>query len=198
MVRSLHHSDGTPFAAGGRGINIYVYNPDMSAAPTLVPVDEYLHTLYRPDCDYVDGLVLERNAGEKDHSKLQQGIWLYLWQRRKSWNIFPIIEQRVQISPARYRVPDVCVVAGPEPDEQIFTQPPFLCIEILSPEDRMSRMQQRIADYLAFGVSYVWVVDSQTRAAWIYTSGSMREVRDGIMRAENPEIAVPLNEVFEQ
>jgi len=35
---------------------------------TLVSVDEYLHTSYDPDCDYVDGAIVERNVGERDHS----------------------------------------------------------------------------------------------------------------------------------
>jgi Uma2 family endonuclease len=88
-------------------------------------------------------------------------------------------------------------VLGPEPDEQIFTKPPFLCIEVLSPEDRMSRMQDRINDYLAFGVAYVWVVDPRTRKAWVYTSEAMREVRDGVLRTENPELTVLLEALFE-
>src|SRR5207248_153563 len=95
---------------------------------------------------------------------------------------------RVRVSATRYRVPDICVVAGPEPDEQVFTSPPFLCIEVLSPEDRVSRMQQKIDDYLSFGVSCVWVVDPRTRKAWIYTAEGMREVRDGMLRTESPEI----------
>jgi Uma2 family endonuclease len=168
----------------------------MSTPSTLVSIEEYLHTDYEPDCDYVDGVLVDRIVGEKDHSKLQKEILLYLHHRRVLWNIFVIQELRVQVSRTRYRVPDICVVAGPEPDEQILTKPPFLCIEILSPEDRMSRMQQRIDDYLAFGVSYVWVIDPQTRKAWIYTAELMREVRDGVLRTENPDIAVPLQEVF--
>ena len=38
---------------------------------TLTSVEEYLSTLYRPDCDLVDGALIERNVGQKDHSKLQ-------------------------------------------------------------------------------------------------------------------------------
>lgn len=169
----------------------------MGGATTLVSVGEYLHTVYRPDCDYVDGILVERNVGEKDHGKLQREILVYLHERRKLWNIFVIPELRVQVSPTRYRVPDICVGVGPEPDEQIFTKPPFLCIEVLSPEDRMSRMQDKIDDYLTFGVAYVWVVDPQTRKAWIYTSEAMREVRDGVLRTEKPELTVPLEALFE-
>lgn len=168
----------------------------MGALPAPVSVDDYLRTVYRPDCDYVDGIMEDRNVGEKDHGKVQQEILFYLRERRKNWNIFVIQEQRVRVSATRYRVPDVCVVAGPEPDEQIFTHPPFLCIEILSPEDRMSRMQEKISDYLTFGVSYVWVIDPQTRRAWTYTLRQMWEVSDGVLRTESPDIAVPLAELF--
>ena len=53
----------------------------MSTA-TLVSVDEYLATSYRPDCDFVDGVVIERNLGTKDHSKLQGEIFAWFRDRR--------------------------------------------------------------------------------------------------------------------
>src|SRR5947209_1116935 len=92
----------------------------MGTSHTLIPVNEYLQTAYRPDCDYVDGELVERIVGEKDHSKVQREILFYLHERRELWNIFAIQEQRLQVSRTRYRVPDVCVIVGPEPDEQIF------------------------------------------------------------------------------
>ena len=93
-------------------------------------------------------------------------------------------------------MPDICVLAGGKPTEQIFTRPPLLCIEILSPEDTMSRMQERISDYLTFGVSHVWVLDPRTRRAYDYTSTGMREAKDGVLRTEDPQIDVPLAEIF--
>lgn len=60
----------------------------------------------------------------------------------------------------------------------------------------MSRMQVKIDDYLAFGVSYVWVIDPQTRKAWVYTADLIREVRDGQLRTERPDITVPLHSLF--
>jgi Uma2 family endonuclease len=168
----------------------------MSAAPNWVPVDEYLHNSYHPDCDYVDGTLVERNVGEKEHAKVQQEVIFYFRERRRVWGIFVMQEQRVQISPHRYRVPDVCVVLGPEPDEQIFTKPPFLCVEILSPEDRIGRVHEKIDDYLRFGVRFVWVIDPYERKAWIYAPDETREVRDGLLRTWDPEWIVPLAEVL--
>ena len=57
------------------------------AAGTQISVEEYLHTVYRPDCDYVDGVVEERNLGERDHSWIQGrlvGFFLPDLRRRAS------------------------------------------------------------------------------------------------------------------
>ena len=156
---------------------------------------EYLSTSYSPDCDYVDGVLVERNVGEKDHSRAQGLLVGYLVNRRKEWKIHVFPEQRVQIKPSRFRVPDVCVVAGAEPDEQILTTPPLVCVEILSPDDRWSRMQEKIDDYLSFGVRHVWVIDPRSRKAYEFTAAGMHEVPE--LRTQNPEIVVPLQALFE-
>lgn len=163
---------------------------------TIIAVEEYLSTSYRPDREYVDGVVLERNLGERDHSALQGFLTAFFMNHRKALGIHVFPEQRVQVTPRRFRVPDVCVVAGPRPQEQIFTHPPFLCIEIVSKDDRMSEMQERIADYLTFGVKHVWVVDPRTRRAYMHTVDGSREVKDGFLRTTSPDIAVPIAELF--
>jgi len=166
------------------------------ASRTLISVEEYLRTSFRPDCDYVDGEVVERNMGERDHSSLQMSILMFLGSRRTQLGIEVFPEQRVQISPRRFRVPDICVVLG-HTDEQILTKPPFLCIEILSPEDRMSRMEERADDYLAMGVPYVWVLDPAKRRAWTITSAEgWREVKIDVLKTHDPAIEVPLSEIF--
>ena len=119
----------------------------------------------------------------------------YLYNRRQELGIHVVPEQRVQVQPTRFRVPDVCVVSGKEPSEQILTSPPFLCVEILSKDDRMSEMQERIDDYLSFGARYVWLVDPRTKRAQVYTSEGSHEVKDAL-RTRDPEIVVPLLELF--
>jgi Uma2 family endonuclease len=166
-------------------------------AGTLISVGEYLHSSYHPDREFIDGSILERCLGERDHSELQGEFIVYLARLRRKLGIHAYPEQRVQVSATRFRVPDVCIVVGLKPTEQIFTKPPFVCIEILSKDDRLSEMQQRIDDYLRFGVPYCWVVDPREHRAWVYTSEGCREVADGLLRTENPEIVVPLAEVFD-
>ena len=56
-------------------------------------------------------------------------------------------------------------------------------------------MRQRVEDYLASGVPYVWILDPATRQAWHCTPGGMQEVAD--LRTENPETLVPVCDLFE-
>src|SRR5580704_11274558 len=90
---------------------------------------------------------------------------------------------------------DAGVVAGSAPAGPIVQEPPFLCIEILSPSDRMAEMQERIDDYLSFGVRYVWLIHPRTRRAFVYTSERVLEVKDGVLRTDGPDICVPLAEL---
>ena len=161
----------------------------------LVSVHEYLTTSYDPDCDYVDGVLVERNVGENDHGKMQRALLLFLHARRNDWGIDTYPEQRVQVSPTRFRVPDICVVLG-KATEQIFTKPPFICIEILSPEDRLAATQEKVQDYLEMGVPYIWLIDPRKQKAWRCTGNDLNEVSE--LRTENPDIVVPLPALFEE
>src|SRR6266545_2215217 len=97
------------------------------ATSSIFSLNEYLSTSYRPDCDYVDGVLLERNLGEYDHARLQLAVAGYYLFRRKEWGIEVVAEQRVQVSPTRFRVPDVCVIIDEGQPEQIFRTPPLAC-----------------------------------------------------------------------
>lgn len=163
----------------------------MSAA-TVVPLSEYLNTSYRPDCDYLEGELLERNVGEWDHARLQMLLSRYLSNREKQWGILVVPEQRVQVKAKRFRVPDITVLTGTRPAGGIITEPPFLCVEILSPSDRIVEMQDRIRDYLGFGVRYVWLIDPVTRLTFVHTPDGVQQVKDGVLSTKDPDISVSL------
>jgi Uma2 family endonuclease len=172
------------------------YDEGMGAA-ALVSVEEYLSTSYDDaDWEYVDGEVLERNLGEIDHSDIQGSALFYLRRRYKhlAW-VGP--EVRVQVKARRFRVPDVSVVLGPKPAGRIVKTPPFIAIEVLSPEDRADRMQTKIADYLEFGVQYIWLLDPETKTAIVYTRNGITAVTEGVLRTAEPVIELPLAELFQ-
>jgi Uma2 family endonuclease len=166
-------------------------------ASVLISEYEYLHSSYDPDCELVDGHLLERNVGERDHSILQRELIYLFRSRRKDWKVQAFPEQRVRLASGRYRVPDVCVYKDPAPRDPVFSTPPFIAIEILSSEDRMSRVRQKIDQYLVFGVPYVWIIDPSTRKADVYTPQLFCEAKDLVLRTEDPQIEVRLADIFQ-
>jgi len=106
-----------------------------------------------------------------------------------------VVEVRLQVTPTRFRIPDVMVLSSDAPREEIVRTPPLLCIEILSPEDRMSRIMERVRDYFQIGVPVCWIIDLANRSAWVATPGQLTEPADGILRAG--EIEMSLAEVLE-
>jgi Uma2 family endonuclease len=160
----------------------------------LVSVEEYLSSSYEPDCDYVDGVLEERNLGEFDHANLQTAISAYLRSRARSWNVRVVVEQRIRVSAKRFRVPDVCVFLRDGEIEQVPTKPPLVCIEVLSPEDRWSRVEKRIEDFLAMGVEKVWVFEPQERRVFECTRSGRREVLEDLLVA--PPISIRISELM--
>lgn len=157
---------------------------------TLIPIEEYLRTSYSPDREYIDGQIVKRNLGEKTHGTVQSNLILFFGNRRKELGIREYPEQRVQVSPTRFRIPDVTVVKAPVPAEQIFTSPPHLCIEILSKDDTMQYMQEKIDDYIYFGVPYVWIINPKNRKGYVVTSAgwwkpNLVSSRPGIPRSSS-------------
>jgi Uma2 family endonuclease len=165
------------------------------AAGTQISIEEYLHTVYRPDCDYVDGVVEERNLGERDHSWIQGNLVTFFRSQFRKTGITALPEWRFQTKPTRFRIPDVVVTRG-KPDEQILTRPPLLCIEILSSEDRVSRTNLRIQEYLDFGVPVVWLVDPAERRVWVYRKNGMEEATESVS-LDGTDITVPFSEIFD-
>ncbi len=165
------------------------------AVGTLISVEEYLNTSYRPDCDYVDGEVRERNLGEFDHSSMQGEIIFWLRSHYSGLGRRVLPEQRVQVKPTRFRIPDVCVLAEGAPREAVTRTPPLLCVEILLREDRMNEVVERLDDYFHMGVPVCWMIDPAKGRGWIATPGQLSEPSDGILRAG--DIEMPLSEVVE-
>jgi Uma2 family endonuclease len=118
-----------------------------------LPVEEYLRT----SPDYL-------------HSKTQ-GILIALFAAlRKAFPVFVCPELRVRVRSGLIRIPDVSVYYPNEPQESVPSTPPFVAIEILSPDDRMANVRSKLAEYRTWGVSYVWLVDPHSKRMYTWNA----------------------------
>src|SRR3984957_13115520 len=97
----------------------------------MVTVQEYLTTSYEADREYVDGELVERHSGEQPHSRVHGTMASLLLQNEREAGIRVLMSQRVQVSPTRFRVPDVCATLASDPRDPIVKHPRFLCVEVL-------------------------------------------------------------------
>jgi Uma2 family endonuclease len=100
----------------------------MATQPTFdkpVSVEEYLSAVYEHDCEYVDGVIEERDLGEFEHAFLQGVLAALFNNHRAEWGIICLPEQRVQTQRNHFRVPDVTILRVGAPREQIITHPPL-------------------------------------------------------------------------
>lgn len=147
-----------------------------TAIHAFVPVEIYLRSSqYEPDAEYVDGEIEERPMGEYDHASWQEAILLWFRQHAQEWNVRAKPELRLQVTPTRFRVPDVVVLDRSLPIEQVITHPPVAVFEILSPEDTMTRVMRKLGDYSAMGIPHIWVIDPATKLAYRYQTGQLQQ-----------------------
>ncbi len=159
-----------------------------------VSVEQYLHTSF-PDLDkeYRDGELVERSLPTFRHGLTQGLVGAFFGAHRKTHSLHACIGTRMRLRPGLYLIPDVAVFYPTEPGE-IPDFSPLIAIEVLSPDDRLSAVRDKLEEYRAWGVVHPWLVDPYSNR--LYTcDGGLTEVQ----ALSVPELSLELNasDVFE-
>jgi Uma2 family endonuclease len=160
---------------------------------TMVTLEEYLNTAYSPDREYVDGVVVERNVGERPHSFVQSRITVILSRNYPA--LFVWTEWRSRTRERRCRVPDVCVTLQ-DPGTDILEEPPFLVIEIPSRRDEMSDVLDKLKEYAAIGVPNIWLFDPRRQRAFTFAGNRLEEVTGPTIATSDAAVQLRLDDVF--
>ncbi len=166
------------------------------ACPVHISEDQYLHTSYRPDREWIDGAVTERFVGELPHSRLQKFFIRAFAAFEEELRAEVLPEQRVQVSPTRYRIPDICLVPVGGSDELIIRTPPILCVEILSREDRIVEVHGKLEDYRRMGVLSSWVIDPWRREAFSIHSNGNWDLVEQELSISGTKVRIRVQDVF--
>lgn len=168
----------------------------MATATISISLEEYLQTSYKPDCDFVDDHLEERNVGKFDHNRIQALVLQWFMSQEKQWNVIAVPEQRTQVSSSRVRIPDLCLIDANLPREQVTETSPLLCVEVLSPEDRLSRTTKVMDDFAAMGVENLWIIDPIDRIAYIYQPGGKLQLVTDRLTISGTPIYLDLPNLF--
>jgi Uma2 family endonuclease len=165
----------------------------MAAQPSLIPVEEYLKMTSDPDCEYVAGVIEKRPVGEYDHATWQAILVAFFTMHQKEWGVEARPELRVQVARNRFRVPDVTILSRSAPREQIITHAPLAVFEILSPEDTMSRMLEKLAEYEQMGIAAIWVIEPTKQSFLRYREGQLTPA--SVFELPETSFSVPFSEI---
>ena len=161
---------------------------------TAISVDEYLHTAFPGvDREYRDGEIIERSLPDYLHGKCQGLLVAFFIALRKRYSLYPCTETRMRLRPGRVLIPDVAVFHRNEPP-RVPDTPPLLIIEILSLDDPMTDVRDKLEEYRAWGVPHVWLVDPNSRR--LYTcEGALAEVPS--LKIAELEVILKPSDIFD-
>jgi Uma2 family endonuclease len=182
----------------------------MRVDTTLMTLEEYAN-LDEPDERWVSELVrgvLVREPRPQDphgHVQVLVAYALQGWARNVGARVTLESGYILSENPPTLRGPDVAVVLERRSSEG---QPggwvrgaPDLAVEVLSPSDTSSAMQEKMLDYLNAGAKRVWLVDPGARTVTVFRpDGSAQMLRaHDTLGGEDVLVgfSVPLSELFE-
>jgi Uma2 family endonuclease len=171
------------------------------ASTPLVSVEEYIARFVdggeKPTCEYVDGELIAKSMGTKKHSQVQGNITRLIGNRYHD-TLNPLPELTTRLREARFYVPDLVIEDLAKPIQGRYPGPNdtvLLCVEIVSPPDRVGKLFGKCEEYHKWGVPYCWVVDPERKIAWEYFPADLepRKVEDTLTAGP---IRLGLEDVF--
>ncbi|MFN7934293.1 MAG: Uma2 family endonuclease [Bryobacteraceae bacterium] len=133
---------------------------------------EYLRTSFPGvDQEFHDGELVERTMPDLFHSEVQSNLSAFFRTRKGTHRTFSYSELRLKVRHDRVMIPDVAVFWPDKPTEAFPTNCPFIAIEILSPDDRMAEVRNKLQEYVDWGVAHVWLIDPHMKRLYLCKDG---------------------------
>lgn len=137
--------------------------------------------LRRPDlnpCELVDGRIVPTMPTGDEHGDVEAELLMRLRAYGKETGRGRAVGGEVGIyirrNPDTVRAADVVFISKERDlrprSKGYFEVAPELVVEVLSPDDRMSRVREKLRDYFSAGVQVVWVVDPTLRRVLVHRS----------------------------
>ncbi len=142
------------------------------ATKAALSEEEYLRTSYSGvDREFRDGELLERSVPTYFHGRMQGLFFFFFNLYCRAKNIYPTVETRIRLRSGRYVIPDVAVYWPTQPTTGLPEELPLIVIEILSPDDRMSEVVDKLAEYREHAIPHIWLADPDRNAFYVYRDG---------------------------
>lgn len=168
-----------------------------------------LHEAERRLFELVDGVLVEKTMGFREsHVAMLIGVLLQNFVGQRKLGVVAGADGMMRLAPGLVRIPDVSFCRWEQfPGRKVSSEPipdihPDLAVEVLSQSNTKQEMDDKLEDYFDSGASLVWLVDSKTRTALVFTSPD-REAAIQLKEGDSldggevlPGLTIPLAEIF--
>ena len=177
-----------------------------ASLPQILTLEEFLKLPYLEDSpawEYIDGVAIQKSMPKTRHSILQKRLLTEVDNHSVDYTALP--ELRCTFA-GRSIVPDIAVVAWNriqvsqtgEPEDN-FTEAPDWTIEILSPDQRTTRVIDNLLHCLRHGCKLGWLIDPDDYSVLIFAPQSEPDVYRGDRQLpvlEGVNLAVTAAQIF--
>lgn len=181
----------------------------MTIATELLTLEQYashVDTDGRYVTDLVRGVLVREARSGDVHGAMQIEVGRVVgnWARAHGARVTAESGYILEEDPPTVRGPDVAVVVVPrssvgQPGRWI-RGAPDVAIEILSPSDTSSDIQEKTLEYLAAGARRVWIVDPRARTVTVFRPDGTARVLRQTETLDGEDVlagfSVPLEELF--
>ncbi|MDX1979367.1 MAG: Uma2 family endonuclease, partial [Bryobacteraceae bacterium] len=143
--------------------------------------------------DYLEGELVERSMPGTSHSRIQRRVVAATVVGGEPVGLYVYPEIHLPMATERWRIADLAFYAG-EAESPYPKRVALGIAEILSPRDEHREILDRLNDYHAWGVPYIWLIDPERRTIHRYDGASLLAV-DAIEFAE-PAFRLTAEDLF--
>ena len=166
----------------------------MSVAAENLARDAFreMYAQHKPYYELLDGTAVQKSSPTRLHSILQFVLSVIL--KELGFKARP--ELTLAIDETWEPTPDVCGILGPEEDPYP-THAVAVAIEVLSPDDRFTRVLQKCRKYAEWGIQDILVYDPIGRDVWCWdaVTGGLLESKETYRFRSRP-VEISHHEVF--
>jgi Uma2 family endonuclease len=129
-------------------------------------------------CELINGEVIEMAPVGLEHGLYAGDAFALLqaWARARPYRVL-VGDVGFIWSQDTVRAPDVAVIRAADaeqaPRRGFLPFPPVLAVEVISPSDAWSDVQEKAAGWLVHGAALVWLVDPRQRCVEVWTTGEL-------------------------
>src|ERR1035437_1047300 len=105
---------------------------------------------------------------------------------------------KISSKPPSWLRPDLSLTHPDQPGERYYEGAPLVVFEVVSEYDTATRLDKKVADYLAHGTAEVWVIYPEARHAWVHRAAMPAATRETEATHSDllPGIEIPLDQIL--